>query len=301
MTTVVFVLAPQVHLLDVSGPAQVFSGLADLGVPWRLVFVADTEVVQSRQGMPLGASTEWPQLDPGDLVVVPGWSGASLPRSRKFSARLLDHIAEHYRGGGTVMSVCAGADALGRAGVLDGHRCTTHHELQDELARRYTKARVERDVLFVDDGRVLTSAGIASGIDLALHVVAKRYGPLLAARLARSLVVYARRNGDEPQQSVMLSHRLHVDDIVHRAQDVVDAGFAEPIPLSVLAASLGVSERTLTRAFVAATGLTPLRYQQLLRSERAEELLCSGATMEAAAHAVGLSDARMLRRMRARS
>jgi transcriptional regulator GlxA family with amidase domain len=108
-------------------------------------------------------------------------------------------------------------------------------------------------------------------------------------------------NGDEPQQSVMLSHRLHVDDIVHRAQDVVDAGFAEPIPLSVLAASLGVSERTLTRAFVAATGLTPLRYQQLLRSERAEELLCSGATMEAAAHAVGLSDARMLRRMRARS
>ena len=106
--------------------------------------------------------------------------------------------------GGTVASVCAGADALGRAGLLDGRRCTTHHDLQDELAARHPRATVVRDVLFTTDDRVVTSAGIASGIDLALHLVALRHGPALAARVARTMVVHARRNGDQPQASADL-------------------------------------------------------------------------------------------------
>ena len=117
-------------------------------------------------------------------------------------------------------SVCSGADALGRAGLLDGRRCTTHHDLQDELARRYPRATVVRDVLYVVDDRVVTSAGIASGIDLALHLVAVRHGPAAAARVAREMVVYARRNGDEPQASAMLRHRAHLSDVVHRVQDL---------------------------------------------------------------------------------
>ena len=96
--------------------------------------------------------------------------------------------------------VCAGAYALGQAGLLTGRRCTTHHALVDELARRYPAARVQHDVLYVVDGRVVTSAGIASGIDLALHLVATRHGAALAAKVAREMVVYARRNGGEPQQ-----------------------------------------------------------------------------------------------------
>ncbi|HCT78207.1 MAG TPA: AraC family transcriptional regulator, partial [Micromonosporaceae bacterium] len=202
--------------------------------------------------------------------------------------------------GGTVASVCSGADSLGLAGLLDGRRCTTHHELQDELAQRYPKATVIRDVLYVVDDRVITSAGIASGIDLTLHLIATWHGHNVAARIARSMVVYTRRNGDEQQDSAMLRFRSHLSDAVHRAQDLIDARFAEPMPLPELAKRCRVSERTLTRLFSETTGLTPLRYQQLLRVERAEHLIGHGATVEAAARAVGFTDARMLRRLRSR-
>ena len=184
---------------------------------------------------------------------------------------------------------------------MTSRRCTTHHDIQDELARRYPRATVVRDVLYVVDDRVATSAGIASGIDLALHLIAVRDGPAVAARVAREMVVYARRNGDEQQASAMLRHRNHLSDTAHRAQDLIEARLAVPLPLTEIASACGVSERTLTRRFTAATGLTPLHYQQLLRLERAEHLIGHGATVEAAARAVGFADARMLRRLRARA
>ena len=114
------------------------------------------------------------------------------------------------------------------------------------------------------------------------------------------MVVYARRNGDEQQASAMLRHRRHLSDTAHRAQDHIEARFAGPLPLAEIAGRCGVSERILTRRFTEATGLTPLRYQQLLRLERAEHLIGHGATVEAAARTVGFQDARMLRRLRAR-
>lgn len=173
--------------------------------------------------------------------------------------------------------------------------------MQDELARRYPKAIVVRDVLYVADGRVVTSAGIASGIDLALYLITTRHGPGAAARIAREMVVYARRNGDEPQVSAMLRYRSHLSDTVHRVQDLIDSRFTERLPLAYLAAASGVSQRTLTRLFGQATGMTPLRYQQLLRTERAEHLIGHGATVQAAARAAGFEDARMLRRLRAQA
>ena len=114
------------------------------------------------------------------------------------------------------------------------------------------------------------------------------------------MVVYARRNGDEQQASAMLRHRNHLSDFAHRAQDSIESRFADTLPLADLAADCGVSERTLTRRFVAATGMTPLRYQQVLRVERAQHLIGQGATVEAAARTVGFADARMLRRLRGR-
>ncbi|GIE41163.1 GlxA family transcriptional regulator [Actinoplanes lobatus] len=293
MSTVLFVLTPQVHLLDLAGPAQVFSTAPG----YRLRYVAEETPVPTWQGVPLGADLTWPGLTADDLLLVPGWRDGH----GYFAAPTLSRIAEHHARGGTVASVCAGADALGRAGLLDGRRCTTHHDLQDGLARRYPEATVVRDVLYVCDDRVVTSAGIASGIDLALHLVAQRHGPAVAARVAREMVVYGRRNGDERQHSAMLRHRAHLSDVVHRVQDRIDADFAAPLPLADLAAAVGVSERTLTRLFTSATGRTPLRYQQLLRVERAGYLIGHGATAESAARAVGFADARMLRRLRSRS
>lgn len=302
MSLVVFVLLPGVHLLDLAGPAQVFSTAADFGQPYRIEYVAEHEQVSSAQGLPLVARTRWPRLSSDDLVVVPGWRASALDSGPELGPGGLERLREHHAAGGTVASVCAGAEALGRAGLLDGRRCTTHHQYQDELAARHPRAVVVRDVLFTTDDRVVTSAGIASGIDLALHLLALRHGPALAAQVARDMVVYARRNGHEPQASAMLRHRAHLDEAVHRVQDLIDARFTEPLPLARLAAGAGVSPRTLTRLFHRATGgLTPLRYQQTLRLERAEHLIDHGATVESAARKVGFEDARMLRRLRTRT
>ena len=301
MTVVAFVLVPGVHVLDLAGPAQTFSTATDLGHRYDLHYVAEQPDVPTAQGVTLHADTEWPALGPDDLVLVPGWRASLLRGPSPIGSGTAQRIAAHHAAGGTVASVCAGSDALGRAGLLDGRRCTTHHEVQEEFARRYPKATVVPDVLYVVDGRVITSAGIASGIDLALHLIATRHGPALAARVARSMVVYARRNGDAPQTSVLLRHRAHVSDSVHRAQDLIDERFTEPLRLAALASATGVSERTLTRRFTAATGITPLRYQQALRAERAQHLIERGATVESAALAVGFADARMLRNLRSRA
>lgn len=298
MTRVVFLLVPRLHLLDLAGPAQVFSTAADLGLGYESHFVSETADVLSAQGLSLRASTAWPQLEGGDLVVVPGWRSPKNAGGPKLTDDQAARLAAHHNRGGTVASVCSGAFALGQAGLLDGRRCTTHHELQEELAHRFGAASVMRDRLFVSDDRVVTSAGIASGIDLALHLIAVRHGPAVAAKIARKMVVFARRNGDASQESAMLRHRSHLSDAVHRIQDVIDERFAEPLHLPDLASDAGVSERTLTRLFTRATGMTPLRYQSQLRLERAEHLIAQGDTVEAAARAVGFADARMLRRLR---
>jgi transcriptional regulator GlxA family with amidase domain len=297
MTDVVFLVARGVHLLDLAGPAQVFSTAADLGLGYRSHFVGEKAETLSAQGLPLHTTVDWPPLRADDLVFVPGWRALDL-RVLPLGKESLRRIGAHHHAGGTVASVCSGADALGRAGLLDGRRCTTHHDVQDELARRYTKATVIKDVLYVQDGRVFTSAGIASGIDLALHIIASRHGPSMAAAIAREMVVYCRRNGFEAQQSALLRHRAHLSEVVHHVQDIIEARFTEPLKLAALAAEVGCSERTVSRMFVTATTLTPLRYQQTLRLERAEHLIGHGSTVESAAHAVGFADPRMLRRLR---
>jgi transcriptional regulator GlxA family with amidase domain len=301
VTQVVFLLVPGVHLLDLAGPAQVFGTAANHGYGYRLCYVAEQEEVPTAQGLSVRAALRWPRVMPTDLVIVPGWRSPALRGTGRRGSASLQRLVDHHGAGGTVASVCAGADALGRAGLLDGRRCTTHHDLQDELAQRYPRSHVVRDVLYVVDDRVVTSAGIASGIDMALYLVAVRHGAAAAARIAREMVVYSRRNGDEQQASAMLRHRGHLAEIVHQAQDIIDSRFTAALPLPALAAQCGVSERTLTRVFVRATGLTPLRYQQSLRIEYAEHLIGQGATVESAARAAGFADARMLRRLRSRA
>jgi transcriptional regulator GlxA family with amidase domain len=300
VTKVVFLLAPGLHLLDLAGPAQVFSTVAAQGYPYTLCYVGEQPEIATAQGAVLRADQDWPDLGHDDLIVVPGWRSTGFSAASPLTGASVDRLAAHHARGGMVASICSGAQALGEAGLLDGRRCTTHHELQDELAVRYPRAAVVRDVVYLVDGRIATSAGIASGIDLALHLVAVRHGPAAAARVARAMVVYARRNGDEQQASAMFRYRWHMSDVAHRAQDQIEARFGDPLRLSQLAAACSVSQRTLTRRFTEATGMTPLQYQQVLRLERAEHLIGHGATAEAAAHAVGFQDARMLRRLRAR-
>ncbi len=273
VTEVVFLLPQALCLLDLAGPAEVYRAAVAHGLPYRLSFVSETP---------------WPLPSPADLVFVPG-------AAADHRAADLEVLRRHHEGGGTVV---ADAEVLGRAGLLGGRRCTTHHDRTRDVAARYPTATVVEDVLHVVDGRVATCAGAASGIDLALHLIAVAHGPAAAARIARALVVYPRRNGDEPDSGVPLRHRGHLDDLAHRLQDLIENRFTERLRLVDMSRELGFSERTLTRHFRRATGMTPLRYQQLLRVERAEHLIGRGETVDAAARAVGLTDARALRALR---
>ena len=152
MTRIVFLLVPGLHLLDLAGPAQAFRTAADLGCGSELRYVAEQEDVRTAQGVTVRAETTWPSLTADDLIIVPGWRSPMIAGTGALSAAALGRLAGHHADGGTVVSICAGADALGRAGLLDGRRCTTHHLIQDELAARYPGATVIRDVLYVVDG-----------------------------------------------------------------------------------------------------------------------------------------------------
>jgi transcriptional regulator GlxA family with amidase domain len=295
---VVFLLLPKVHLLDMAGPAQVFDSAADYGATYKLHFCADSAETSSAQGLLFKTTTELPKLGSNDLVVIPGQRAKQIENNQVLPARIRAWLQETYRAGTHLASVCSGAFALGEAGFLSGRRCTTHWSLTDELQFRYPTARVATTALYVHDGRITTSAGIASGIDMALSLIEAHYGPTLTAKVARDLVVYLRRDGGHDQTSVYLSFREHLHPGVHRVQDWLCAHFAESVLLPRLARLANMSSRNLVRAFKTATGLTPLQYQQRLRLEFAGSLLRdSQLTLESIAESSGFADTRHFRRL----
>jgi transcriptional regulator GlxA family with amidase domain len=183
-------------------------------------------------------------------------------------------------------------------GLLDGRQCTTHWTRLDDLQRRFPRARVLTNRLFVEDGQVTTSAGIASGIDMALALVERRHGPLVAAAAAREMVVYVRRDGSHRQQSVYLEYRTHLHAGIHRVQDWLIAHPDERATIEDLARLAALSPRHLTRVFRQATGVSIQEYRTRLRLERARALLRDPSlTVEAVAARCGFESARQLRRV----
>jgi transcriptional regulator GlxA family with amidase domain len=298
---VIFVLAPGVHLLDLAGPVQTFDSANGCGGNYQFHFIGSSPQIPSAVRLALtgfGPLLPAHELDRNDLVLVPGvrWKGST--RSEVLSKGQREYLRIAHRTGATVGSVCSGAFGLGEAGLLDGRRCTTHWSCVRELQRRYPNAEVLENVLFVQDRGVTTSAGIASGIDLALSFVEQDHGPQMTARVARDLVVYFRRSGAHHQLNVFLDYRAHLHSSVHRVQDWLNEHPAEPAPLAKLASLAAMSESTLTRAFKANTGLTPLQYQQKVRLEMAANLMRDHRlTIEVVAERCGFADVRHFRRL----
>ncbi|GAB2960959.1 GlxA family transcriptional regulator [Streptomyces heilongjiangensis] len=295
---VLVLVLPEVNLLDLGGPVQVFDAAAQLGGGYRLEYVAETDGLRSAQGLRLAglAPLATSRATAGDLVLVPG------PRltasDRLVAPAVVRWVRDAHDAGARLASVCTGAVALGEAGLLDGRACTTHWSLTSAMRDRYPRARVREAALYVHDGRISTSAGISAGIDLALSLVERERGPELAAAVARELVLYLRRDGDATQISPFLRHRDHVQPAVHRVQDHLAQHLDTAFTLPELAGVAGLSPRGLTRAFTAATGVTPFAYQRQLRLERARTLLSgTDLTVEAIALRCGFRDARQLRRV----
>lgn len=234
-----------------------------------------------------------------DWVLIPG---LELHRYASGDVRLpaavRTWVREAYRKGARLASVCTGAFVLGEAGVLDGRRCTTHWSAVAALGQRYPKAAVLDTVLYVHDGQVTTSAGIAAGIDMALSLVEEDQGPLFTAQLARRLVVYLRRSGAQSQTSVYLQYRTHLHPGVHRAQDFLLQHLTAAVSLAEVAAAARMSVRSLSRAFRESTGLTLTQYRQRLRLEFAATLLHNPElSVEDVALRTGFGDGRHFRRL----
>jgi transcriptional regulator GlxA family with amidase domain len=285
---------PDVHLQDMAGPVQVLHEAAQLGGAYELSFHATQPHVRSAQGLVLSHLSPLPQPRRGDLVLIPGVASAAIDRVEAPVAWL----RQAHAAGARLAAVCSGAFALAQAGLLDGRRCTTHWKVTARLRSRYPRARVVENRLFVDDGGVVTSAGVASGIDMALALVEEDHGPIVVSRVAREMVVYLRRSGDEEQRSVYLDHRTHLHPGVHRVQDFLVAHPDRRATAADLARIAAMSSRNLTRVFRRATGVTPKQFATKVRVQVARDLIDDPQrTVEAIAASCGFEDARQLRRL----
>jgi len=201
-----------------------------------------------------------------DLVAI------SATRAREFSDAVLDAVREAAAAGSRLLSVCSGAFVLGAAGLLDDRRCTTHWENADELRRRFPRAHVDPDVLFVDDGNLITSAGTAAGIDACLHLVRRELGSAAVNALARRMVVPPQRDGGQRQYIEQPVPVCRADGLAPVLDWVLEHLDVEHT-VSDLARRARMSERSFARRFVAETGTTPHKWLTLQRVLRAQRLL----------------------------
>jgi len=256
---------------DLAVPCQVFGwGRPDLGAIRYAFAVCGVRrgTVRTPQGFGIEVRHGLHALRDADTIVVPGTSDLSRPIPRQVSAAL----REAYDRGARLISICSGAFVLAEAGLLDGRRATSHWQDAPLLAARYPAVRVDPTVLFVDEGRVLTSAGIAAGIDLCLHVVLADHGAAVANAIARRLVVAPYRGGGQAQYIEMPIPDPE-GSTLERTREWIRRNIGQPLTIREMARHARMSERHFARRFVEEAGITPMQWLLRLRVNHARELL----------------------------
>ncbi|MEK8053458.1 helix-turn-helix domain-containing protein [Ideonella sp. DXS22W] len=317
MIDVLFVVLPDTLLLDLAGPAEAFrlanQALARRGRPaaFRLRYAGPAPQARSSVGLMLAELEPLPESfnRPTWAVLLgrPGEAPRVLQRQRAWLATrqwLVRQVAPVLADDGSahrLMTVCVGALLAADAGLLAGRRCTTHHELLDDLAQIAPTALVQANQVWVEDGALFTSAGITAGIDLALHCIARECGDALAASVAQVMVTATRRTAAAPQLSPLLAFRDHLHPAVHRVQEAVAERPAETWSADALAAVAHVTPRHLARLFRQHTGLSPRDYVEHVRASLARQALARGASAPQAAAFAGFRNDRQWRRARGRT
>jgi transcriptional regulator GlxA family with amidase domain len=293
MTSVALAMFNGIGLFEVAVPCEVFGvDRSDLADPWYDFTICGPDTVRLggwfRAETPRGFDT----LVTADTVVVPGCRNvhANPP------ADLLDALRAAHERGARVVSLCTGAFVLAAAGLLDGRRATTHWLHTSRLAAQYPRVQVDPNVLYIDDGTVLTSAGKAAGMDLCLHIVRRDHGMAVANALARLLVVPPHRPGGQAQfiAAPVSNGRDHsLTDLFLWAIEKLD----QTLTVGDLARQAHMSARNLARHFNAVAGTTPLQWLLTQRIHRAQELLeTTDDSIEQIAGLTGMGTAATLRR-----
>lgn len=266
----------------------------EMGDAWYQFAVAgvDEGELRATGGIRILADGDLSLLECAEVIIVPGWRGidSAVPDA------LCDALRRASARGCQVMSICSGVFVLAAAGLLDGRKATTHWRYIEALKTRYPAINVVEDVLYQDEGDILTSAGSAAGIDLCLHVVRRDYGMEAANRVARRLVIPPHRDGSQTQQLSRPVAQLRESQRLGQLFDFLHQHLALPHTVNALAGRVGMSQRTFLRRFQDATGTTPARWLLNERLLRAKDYLeNSKASIESIAEQTGFGQAATLR------
>ncbi|MBZ9810464.1 GlxA family transcriptional regulator [Mesorhizobium sp. BR1-1-9] len=272
---VAIVVYEGVQALDVAGPMDVFSEANTfLGSADRyetVLIAAHRNPLRASSGMRMVADLTFDEAAGGfDIILV---AGTPTPPEAEPKPGLVQWVKELPWRSSVYGSICTGAFVLGYAGLLDDRRVTTHWQDAQALAERFPKAKVEPDLIYVRDGRLITAAGVTAGIDLGLALVGQRHGAEIALKVAKRLVVVAQRQGGQSQFSPYLTAPADPAAPIARIQDHVMANIGGRHTLESLAAVVGMSPRNLARHFVQATGITPHEFIERARVDAARMIL----------------------------
>ncbi|MFD3496826.1 GlxA family transcriptional regulator [Streptomyces sp. NPDC058676] len=292
--TVLVLLFDGVQSLDVTGPVEVFAG-AESSTPgtYRIRTASlDGAPVRTSSGLTLVPDETLGETPRPHTLLVPGGQGTRNP-----APRLTGWLREHGPRARRLVSVCTGAILLAEAGLLDGRRATTHWAYCDKLARDHPAIEVDADPIYVRDGHVATSAGVTSGIDLALALVEEDLGRDVALAVARHLVVFLRRPGNQAQFSAQLTAQTAQREPLREVQQWITEHPADDLGVESLAERARLSPRHFARAFRDETGMTPGRYVDRVRLEHARRLLeDTGDGVEEISRASGYGTPEAMRR-----
>ncbi|XTZ38233.1 GlxA family transcriptional regulator [Salmonella enterica] len=298
-----FVMLPGVLALDMAGPAEAFTLAKDA---FSLHYIGPDSEVSTSIGLTIGGIAPLPATLPeGCLLVLPGVCDSpryfATPQAEKVRHWLMCQQPLIHSQKVKLMCVCSGALLAAQAGLMNGIHCTTHHDVIKRLKAAAPAALVKENRIFIEDRGIWTSAGITSGIDLALHLINRQCGPEVALAVAREMVVWFRRSGDDPQLSPWLRYRNHLHPAIHRAQDALTAEPQKYWQLAEIAERAHISPRHLSRLFQHHLGISVRDYLEQLRLAVAEQWLLQGHGAEQAALAAGFSSPRQLHRARLRN
>lgn len=273
---ITFLLLPNTNLLDLGGASQVFYEAKDQGLDIDINFCSNEKNIVTATGLALGKIESYNKrkLNKGDYLIVLS-SDYKYIFSKAFNPNkaLLNWLVELKAKGVTMCAICTGAFLLGKAGLLDGIKCTTHWKRTTELQADFPKAKVQQNIIFIEDNGIYTSAGANSAIDVALHILSRLKDDFFTHKIARELVVYNRRNGPDAQHSVYLNNRNHIHSGIHKVQDYLLGNLHKKNLLSDLAEIANMSHRNFCRIFKKETSLTVIEYVNTLRKEKIKTLL----------------------------
>lgn len=275
-TKIVFLILPEIQLLDLAGADQVFYEAICYGSDIEIDYCAFQDNIKTSTLLPIGKVKELNEINfnAGDYLIIPG-AETSYLLSEAFKAKteVFEWLKMAYAQKVILCSVCTGAFVLAIAGLLDGRKCTTHWKRTEQLQLLFPKAEVVENILFIEDGGILTSAGVTSGIDLALHIVSQLEDDFFAYKVARELVIYMRRQGNHAQQSIFLQYRNHIHSGVHKVQDWLQENIHQKSSLPDLADIACMSTRNFTRIFKKETGISVNDFTTLIRKEKIKALI----------------------------